>query len=63
MSEEEQKHPRKVTVNLTDEDYTRLLELSDRSNKPASTIARKLFLDGLDSFSNPIEKAFNNMRG
>jgi len=63
MSEEERKHPKKVTVNLTDEDYMKLLELSDKSRIPASTVARKLFLDGLDSFDNPIEKAFNNMRG
>jgi len=63
MFEDEEKHPKKVTINLTNEDYTRLLELSDKGNKPASTVARKLFLNGLDSFKNPIEKAFESMRG
>ena len=63
MSEEEQKHSRKVTLNLTEDDYFRLLELSDKANKPASTVARKLFLNGLDSFKNPMEIALNQMRG
>ena len=63
MFEDDKKHSKKVTLNLTEEDYIKLLELSDRANIPASTVARKLFLDGLDSFNNPIEKAFNGMRG
>jgi len=63
MLEDEKKHPKKITINLTEEDYMKLLELSDEANKPASSVARKLFLDGLDEFKNPVEKAFNKMRG
>lgn len=63
MFEDEKKHPKKVTLNLTDEDYTRLLELSDKACKPASSVARKLFLSGLDNFRNPEEIALDNMRG
>ncbi len=63
MLEDEQKHPKKITINLTSEDYTRLLELSDKGIKPASTVARKLFLNGLDRFTNPVEIALDKMRG
>ena len=57
------KHSKKVTINLSEEDYVRLLELSDEASIASSEIARKLFLDGLDKFVNPAKIALEKMRG
>jgi len=63
MPEDVSKHPKKVTLNLTEEDYFNLLELSDKAEEAPATVAKKLFLDGLDKFKNPEKMAFSKMRG
>ncbi|WP_373069862.1 hypothetical protein [Sulfurimonas sp.] len=62
MEENAAKHSEKVTINLTLEDYERLLEMQKVSGVSMASIARKLLLEALDDFQNPMKKALDKMR-
>jgi len=63
MVENTQKHSEKITINLTEDDYQKVLEISGKADLSISTVARKLLIRGIRSFENPTKIAFENMEG